>query len=539
MEFISSQILPPSDWECFEQLCTRIFQEVWQDPYATRVGESGQSQDGVDIVSSISPYKGVQCKKRDISKPPTLIVKEIAKIVEAAESFKPPIALLIIATTLDKDSKLEEYTRQLAERRRSEGKFEVHLLSWDDLKLLINKHRSVLREFYASHYAHWLATESLLERSRSLTPLKHLTSLLQIYDERALDESLNPLWDQCAYSFLQRVKFSPLESENLSGPKATCLSVSREDDWLLALGRANGSLTVRRLRVDKRIDGVIHKRFWTYDARDFLVDLSSIDHEVFTVGSSVLAGLEFLGGGVVSNELRVRARPSQIFDFTINAKEYSKKTRYDGPPLTLTLPDLQPHEEFFEIEEIRLSQTPTIGRHRSMIAVTTSGRCFKSDIAEHQSDNPQPEVALTLAGKPIRIRRYDDYRDGVFLVVSTTQVIVIDARRSYSESIFAAEKVKIRDAAILNPFAMESKRVLIGYDDGSIDLIDNNRWNGLGAERLILFDDDSPITLLETSETHGVFAAADSKRHGCRLADGQNKLHQSKLPADNGTRINR
>ena len=219
MEFISSQIPPPNNWAEFEQLCARIFQEVWQDPYTKLLGRYGQAQHGVDIVSSISPYRGVQCKKRDISKSTTLTEKEVDAIVEAAESFEPTLARLIVATTLEKDSNLETYTLRLSERRKSEGKFDVVLLSWDDLKLLINKHRSVLREFYPQHYAHWLATESLLERSHSANPLDQLTLLLEIYNERALDKSIDPLWDRSAYSFLQRIRFSPLESKLVPGGK--------------------------------------------------------------------------------------------------------------------------------------------------------------------------------------------------------------------------------------------------------------------------------------------------------------------------------
>ena len=513
MEFISSQIPPPDNWELFEQLCVRIFQEDWQDPYAKRLGKGGQKQHGVDIVSSMSPYKGVQCKKRDISKPTTLTKakKELDAIVKKAESFEPTLALLIVATTLEKDLNLETYTFQLSERRKAEGKFEVKLLSWDDLKIRINKHRSVLREFYSSHYARWLATQSLLEQSRSKNPLDQLTSLLETYDEHDHDKSLEPLWDQSAYSFLRRIKFSPLESQRLSGPKAICLSVSREDDWLLALGWENGSVTVRRLRVDKHVDGFTEEHLWRkYYPKALLVDLSSTDHEVLRVVSPVkLAGVEFLGGGIRSNELRVRARPSQIFNLCIDATQYNKKeSLYDVPSLTLNLPDLPAFEEFFETEELELSRTETTTWHRSIIAVTTAGRCFKSD-AVRQSDNPQPAVVATLLGKPIRIRRYDDDRNGIFLVVSSTQAIAIDARGRYSESIAAADKVRIEDAAILSPFAVESKRVLIGYDDGSIELIDNILWKGWGAERLFLFD--SPISLLETSETHGVFAAADQK----------------------------
>ena len=117
MEFLNSQIPPPENFADFEKLCLAIFQEVWQDPYAQLVGRGGQNQHGVDIVSSTGPYKGVQCKKRDSGKTASLSAKELDQITALAETCRPELTLLIITTTLEKDTKAESYVRQVSQRR--------------------------------------------------------------------------------------------------------------------------------------------------------------------------------------------------------------------------------------------------------------------------------------------------------------------------------------------------------------------------------------------------------------------------------------
>jgi hypothetical protein len=43
------QIPPPKSWSDFEYLCLNLFQAVWKDPLAQKNGQSGQSQNGVDV----------------------------------------------------------------------------------------------------------------------------------------------------------------------------------------------------------------------------------------------------------------------------------------------------------------------------------------------------------------------------------------------------------------------------------------------------------------------------------------------------------
>ena len=131
MDFTDSQIPPPEGSRALEQLCLALFQQIWRDPYARRVGRGGQRQKGVDIVSSGPPWRGVQCKKRSgSSRRSSGLLKEIDGIIKLAEAFEPPLAQLIITTTLEKDARSEAKIAALSAARAAAGKFDVVLLSW-------------------------------------------------------------------------------------------------------------------------------------------------------------------------------------------------------------------------------------------------------------------------------------------------------------------------------------------------------------------------------------------------------------------------
>jgi hypothetical protein len=71
--------------------------------------------------------------------------------LEKAERFTPTLTRWIFATTAPSDAKLQQVCRRIADERRNAGKFDVDLLSWDDLQQLIAADSSVLRNFYPEH----------------------------------------------------------------------------------------------------------------------------------------------------------------------------------------------------------------------------------------------------------------------------------------------------------------------------------------------------------------------------------------------------
>ena len=54
----SSQVLAPSDWEKFENLCADLFADEWEDPHVVRHGRRGQRQHGVDVFGQTKHFRG-------------------------------------------------------------------------------------------------------------------------------------------------------------------------------------------------------------------------------------------------------------------------------------------------------------------------------------------------------------------------------------------------------------------------------------------------------------------------------------------------
>lgn len=138
------QLRPPSNWPDFEDLCKKLWGEIWQCAEITKNGRSGQSQNGVDvsgIPKGEKQYFGIQCKGKDNYSDSNLSEKEIDDEIKKAKSFEPPLKKFYFATTAKKDSKIEAYVRKKNLEHIESGLFEVHLFSWDDIsdKILENK----------------------------------------------------------------------------------------------------------------------------------------------------------------------------------------------------------------------------------------------------------------------------------------------------------------------------------------------------------------------------------------------------------------
>jgi hypothetical protein len=73
-------IAPPQYWQQFEDLCKKLFGEVWNCPHIKRHGRNGQPQSGVDIYGKPKgrmKYSGIQCKGKDNFLEKELTKKEI------------------------------------------------------------------------------------------------------------------------------------------------------------------------------------------------------------------------------------------------------------------------------------------------------------------------------------------------------------------------------------------------------------------------------------------------------------------------------
>ena len=171
MDFRDKQIAAPKSWVVFENLCLALFREVWDDPLAKKHGRPGQAQHGVDIFGRPggvgSEWVGVQCKGKEGGYGAKVSLEELKSELAKAEGFTPNLTRWILATTSPSDAALQKACREIAQRRRASGKFDVDILSWDDIQGLLAKYPSVLRDFYPEHAFN---ISGILERLETIPP---------------------------------------------------------------------------------------------------------------------------------------------------------------------------------------------------------------------------------------------------------------------------------------------------------------------------------------------------------------------------------
>lgn len=142
------QLRKPANWQDFEQLCKRLWGEIWRVPYEIKLhGRSGQAQHGVDICAVPQGqlhYWGIQCKLKDESTGTQLTKAEVEAELTKAHTFSPPLAGFIIATTANKDVALEQAVRELDLTSRQTGGPIVQLYCWEDIVGLLDQYPPVL-----------------------------------------------------------------------------------------------------------------------------------------------------------------------------------------------------------------------------------------------------------------------------------------------------------------------------------------------------------------------------------------------------------
>jgi hypothetical protein len=135
-------IQKPENWQDFETLCKQLWGEVWNIPMKIKKnGRNGQPQAGVDVYGVPKGelnYWGIQCKGKDDYANAKLTKKEIDIEIGKAHNFKPELDVFIFATTMNKDSDIEEYVRIKDLESRKNGKFEILLFCWEDIADLID-----------------------------------------------------------------------------------------------------------------------------------------------------------------------------------------------------------------------------------------------------------------------------------------------------------------------------------------------------------------------------------------------------------------
>jgi len=145
-------ISKPVYWPDFEDLCKRLWAEVWQYPETKKNGRTGQPQYGVDIYGrpASGGYIGIQCKGKDEYSHQQLTVSEIDAEIAKAKLFQPKLSKFYFATTANRSSTIDTYIRQVDELHRNQGLFEVHVFYWEDIADLIEENKNTY-DWYVLH----------------------------------------------------------------------------------------------------------------------------------------------------------------------------------------------------------------------------------------------------------------------------------------------------------------------------------------------------------------------------------------------------
>lgn len=140
----------PRSWDEFEDICVDVLKQIWSDPYVTRNGRSGQSQDGVDCFGlprhlggpAAKKYAGAQCKLTE-----ALTFAVVQEEVDKATTFEPRLSEYVMMTTAPRDSTLQE------EVRTHTWPFDrVLLMFWPDISDELSGHADLLEK----HFPDWM-----------------------------------------------------------------------------------------------------------------------------------------------------------------------------------------------------------------------------------------------------------------------------------------------------------------------------------------------------------------------------------------------
>jgi len=165
-----TNIHPPKNWQDFETLCLKLWGEIWQIPHEIEFNsDNSQGQQGVDIYGLIDnglSFYGIQCKNKKLNlidgSPNRLTISDVQAEIDNASNFKPALRKLIIATSLPKDQKLEEYVRIKSLEHAQNGNFTIQICFWEFFERKILEFQKVYDWYLKNENFHKVSSISVL-----------------------------------------------------------------------------------------------------------------------------------------------------------------------------------------------------------------------------------------------------------------------------------------------------------------------------------------------------------------------------------------
>lgn len=172
----------PENWQDFESLCKKLWGEIFSIPNKIKKnGRLGQEQAGVDVYGipkGENKYWGIQAKGKDDYSNARLSEKEILNEIEKAKKFQPELAVYIIASTTNKDVKIEEFVRLKDVENQANGSFEILLYCWEDIVDLIEENRDTY-----NWYLHGISQKDKFDFKISFNKFEENLTLNPIFEK--------------------------------------------------------------------------------------------------------------------------------------------------------------------------------------------------------------------------------------------------------------------------------------------------------------------------------------------------------------------
>ncbi|MBI4633825.1 MAG: hypothetical protein HY742_08030 [Deltaproteobacteria bacterium] len=154
VDFSSTSIPRPRDWQAFERCCRTLFECILKDPQTQLHGRTGQSQHGVDVYGRRGgdggPWVGIQCKgKEGKTYGKKVTEKELRGEVKKAFDFKPSLSEFILVTTAPSDANIQLIARHITEENEKAGHpMTVAAWGWEEIEARIAAYPPALRVFH-------------------------------------------------------------------------------------------------------------------------------------------------------------------------------------------------------------------------------------------------------------------------------------------------------------------------------------------------------------------------------------------------------
>ena len=139
----------PDNDDDFEKMCRDLLRRFWNRPGLEIFGKRGERQFGIDILDlgGDDPIYAAQCKLKEEHK--SLPPGDIQREVDEAKKFLPPLGNYAILTTAKVSTSAQRTIREINQRHKAEGLFEVELFTWERLCSLLQQYSEVQEYFYA------------------------------------------------------------------------------------------------------------------------------------------------------------------------------------------------------------------------------------------------------------------------------------------------------------------------------------------------------------------------------------------------------